>query len=246
MVISRSVRLAVVIASLALPPFSVAGTPAPSPKPLDPAVETGRAVPVPLKRPAAAGIGGAVQSNAISPEPCDVEGAVYDILPPLVGENGCGFSDQILLKEVGHSPTISLQPHARISCRLAGKITAWLAEDVAGVARRILGSDLTAIQTGPGYACRRRNNKPDGKLSEHALGTALDIAAFNLADGRTITVEDHWPEEGENSSFLRAVHQSACARFTTVLGPEADVYHLDHFHLDIGCHGKTCTYLICQ
>jgi len=251
MEISSSGMLAAAVALFALTQSSAYGSPVPAPKPLVPAAVLSNGIPVPHKRPVAAGIGRAAQqddapSEPVTPEPCEVEDAVYDLLPPLEGENGCGFSDQILLKEVGNETKVTLRPHVRISCRLAAKITSWLAKDVAGAADEILGSELEAIRTGPGYACRRRNNKPDGKLSEHALGTALDVAAFALADGRTVSVEEHWSGESDESRFLKSIHKSACDRFTTVLGPEADIYHQNHFHLDIGCHGKTCTYLICQ
>ncbi|HEY7083934.1 MAG TPA: extensin family protein [Hyphomicrobiaceae bacterium] len=35
------------------------------------------------------------------------------------------------------------------------------------------------------------------------------------------------------TDFLRAVHRSACKVFNTVLGPEANNAHLNHFHLDM-------------
>ena len=35
------------------------------------------------------------------------------------------------------------------------------------------------------------------------------------------------------TDFLRAVHRSACKAFNTVLGPEANNAHLNHFHLDM-------------
>jgi len=34
-------------------------------------------------------------------------------------------------------------------------------------------------------------------------------------------------------SFREAMKKSACARFTTVLGPGSDGYHEDHVHLDM-------------
>jgi len=37
---------------------------------------------------------------------------------------------------------------------------------------------------------------------------------------------------GPRSLFLRAIHASACITFGTVLGPEANEAHRDHFHLD--------------
>ena len=35
------------------------------------------------------------------------------------------------------------------------------------------------------------------------------------------------------TDFLRAAHRSACKLFNTVLGPEANNAHLNHFHLDM-------------
>jgi hypothetical protein len=34
-------------------------------------------------------------------------------------------------------------------------------------------------------------------------------------------------------SFLRRLHKGACGIFGTVLGPEANEAHRDHFHLDL-------------
>ena len=35
------------------------------------------------------------------------------------------------------------------------------------------------------------------------------------------------------AAFLRDIHKAACSIFTTVLGPEANKYHRNHFHLDL-------------
>jgi hypothetical protein len=54
-----------------------------------------------------------------------------------------------------------------------------------------------------------------------------------LADGRHITVREGWSGTDRDRAFLRAVHSGACREFTTVLGPDYDGYHRDHFHLDL-------------
>ncbi len=46
------------------------------------------------------------------------------------------------------------------------------------------------------YACRNRNNKRGGKLSEHAKGNAIDIAAFTLKNGETEKWRDHHRAQG--------------------------------------------------
>ncbi len=42
--------------------------------------------------------------------------------------------------------------------------------------------------------------------------------------------------------FLRAVHKAACNIFGTVLGPEANHAHKNHFHVDMAerKHGAIC------
>jgi hypothetical protein len=45
-----------------------------------------------------------------------------------------------------------------------------------------------------------------------------------------MTVLTDW--NGRYASQLRAMSQAACGPFGTVLGPEADRFHRDHFHFD--------------
>jgi hypothetical protein len=154
-----------------------------------------------------------------------------------------------------------------------------IVETAAELSREILGAELRRIETGPGYECRRRNRGAAGKISEHAYANAIDIASFELSDGRTVTVAKDWPhlplideeaetEEAEGAAeaivdapkpvppmqrastpeakFLAGLHEAACKRFTTVLGPDANADHHEHFHFDLGCHGRDCKYLICE
>ena len=103
------------------------------------------------------------------------------------------------------------------------------------------------MNVGTGYMCRNVNNGKTGNLSFHAFGDAVDVMGFTLEDGRTIDVKTAWPGTvPDGSQLIRFAHAAACTRFTTVLGPEADAQHQDHLHLDLGCHGKTCTARICQ
>ena len=59
------------------------------------------------------------------------------------------------------------------------------------------------------------------------------MSAFVLADGRRVSVVAGWNTGTENERrFLRIVHESACKRFGTVLGPAYNAAHRDHFHLE--------------
>jgi hypothetical protein len=84
------------------------------------------------------------------------------------------------------------------------------------------------------FACRNVYGRSEGRLSQHATANALDIAGFRLADGRRISVLKDWPGDSANARFLRQVRDGACKHFNTVLGPEYNAAHRNHFHLDMG------------
>ena len=66
------------------------------------------------------------------------------------------------------------------------------------------------------------------------------MRALKLADGRTIGLTDT-----QMSKPMREnLRQSACVRFTTVLGNGADAYHESHVHLDL--IERRNNYRICQ
>jgi hypothetical protein len=43
----------------------------------------------------------------------------------------------------------------------------------------------------------------------------------------------------QESKFVKAVHDDACHTFGTVLGPEANEAHKNHFHLDMKARRST-------
>jgi hypothetical protein len=108
----------------------------------------------------------------------------------------------------------------------------WRRESAAPAAREILGSDLARIEHLGAFSCRRMYGGADGPWSEHATANAIDIAAFVLADGRRISVLADWEESGPEAAFLRTVRDGACSSFATVLSPDYNAAHADHFHLD--------------
>jgi hypothetical protein len=83
------------------------------------------------------------------------------------------------------------------------------------------------------YSCRGMNDVPGARISEHAFGNALDIAAFMLADGRAITVKDGWRGTRQEQGFMHDIQETACSLFTTVLAPGSNAYHEDHMHVDL-------------
>src|SRR5271170_267144 len=138
--------------------------------------------------------------------------------------------------------TISVEEPVTIDCPMIPALDAWLADVVEPRAEARFGQAVVGITAFGAYSCRSIDNIEGAQLSEHAFGNAIDVAGFKLADGRIISIVRDWRRtESQESAFLHEVHAGACQHFTTVLGPGADVFHYNHFHLDLAMHGATNT-----
>lgn len=141
---------------------------------------------------------------------------------------GCGIADPVRLKAVGD---VRLNPPAVIDCKTAVALADWLEDAVIPELRRS-GGGLEGLKIASGYACRPRNNQAGNRLSEHGRGLAIDISAFELANGSKVSVLADWGS-GKNGRMLAAIRKKACGIFKTVLGPGSDRFHRDHLHLDV-------------
>ncbi len=170
-------------------------------------------------------------SYTASPMICDDARLVGRRLDALTHEDDerCGLENPV---EVSVVAGVEVAPPVVTGCNIATALADWLEHDVADHADTMLDASVTRIDQVSGYVCRNRNSAAKGRLSLHAVANAIDIASFHLADGAKVTVEHGWPAKDAQSEFLKASWQSACGRFGTVLGPESDEWHRDHFHLD--------------
>jgi len=149
----------------------------------------------------------------------------YSALDP-VGEGACRRADRTQLSA---SP---LQPEPAGTCALMAGFHLWVERSVRPAALKNFRSSLAGIEHYGTYSCRRLYGRDHGPWSEHATGNAIDIAAFVLADGRRIAVQDDWTDTGEEGRFLHKVRDEACEIFGTVLSPDYNAAHRDHFHFD--------------
>jgi hypothetical protein len=150
-------------------------------------------------------------------------------LPSKSFDGGCRMIDTIKLMDFG-TPTTNL---GAMTCPLASSFTDWARYGVAPAAKLYLGSEVVKIETMGTFNCRAVNGSRSGKLSEHAFANAVDVSAFVLRDGRRVSVLNGWRGSSEERAFLRRLHQSACKRFGTVLGPDYNAAHANHFHFDM-------------
>ncbi len=212
-------------------------------------------VPLPLPRPdiwpeprsfAEAVAGLDFNPAAVSDRPTDCDdrlAAMAEIapMPRLIGPEACGGADMVELEAVRlpDQRRVAIQPPALLHCGMAESVAAWLREEAAPRAAA-LGSPLAAIENYDSYECRSRNRVPGARLSEHAHGLGLDVRALHLADGRRLELTD----VAVDKPLREALRETACHRFTTVLGPGADAHHEGHIHLDV--IARRNGYRICQ
>lgn len=127
--------------------------------------------------------------------------------------------------------TVTVSGLGPVTCATSTAFAGWARYGVDRAAQQILGSRLVKIETFGSYSCR--NVAGTSRRSGHASANAIDVSGFVLGDGRRITVLAGWnggtPAERR---FLRVVHDSACKRFGTTLGPGYNAAHENHFHLE--------------
>ncbi len=167
--------------------------------------------------------------------------ATVEIMPPVLAANGCGIEDPVKLSAVmtKDKVRIAITPPAILRCPTAQAVANWVREDIVPIASS-LGAPLGGVANFDSYECRGRNRIAGAKISEHGKGNAIDIRALTLTNGKSFELTDMAVAK-EVRERLKA---SACARFTTVLGPASDGFHENHVHVDLA--ERRGGYRICQ
>lgn len=163
----------------------------------------------------------------------------------LGGPSVCG-AEQPFEMAATDDGRVTLSPVAYLRCPMIPQINRWVRQSIEPAAMRVYGSPLVELKIAGSYACRPINHASGGYLSEHGHANALDVSAFVLADGRSISVKRGWRGDDRERTFLRMVHDGACEHFTTVLSPDYDSNHHDHFHVDLARRGPDGLKIVCK
>ncbi len=167
-------------------------------------------------------------------------------ISPIGGPEGCGIAAPVMVRSLGIA---DLKPDAKLNCRFTAALYEWVRNVVQPAARRKFGQPVVAVRQLSHYACRRRGGIRKGpvRISEHSFGNAIDIGGFVLANGRRISVLHDWGNFSalfnKKAAFLQEVRDGACKYFSTVLSPNYNKAHANHFHFDLGRGGR---YKICK
>lgn len=178
--------------------------------------------------------------------PAMLQGLVEAKLLPPIQDGICKEQSPLSVTgvRVGGRTIVFSQP-AVLNCAMAMQVAQWTTR-LNGYAQSVFNTGISQLHTGTSYACRSRNNAFDAPISEHGFANALDVTGVTLDGDKRITLPRDWAGNSAEAKFMRQAHTAACGAFTTVLGPDANALHADHLHLDLGCHGRNCTYMICE
>ncbi len=155
----------------------------------------------------------------------DIKGVT---LAPIAGRlAGCGLEDGVRVESIAG---VALTQRSVMDCRTALALRTWVRDAVIPTVGRT-GGGVAALRVAAHYSCRTRNNQKGAKISEHGKGRAIDISSIVLRNGAEITVLEGW-RDARQGPILKTVHRAACGPFGTVLGPNANRFHQDHFHFD--------------
>lgn len=139
----------------------------------------------------------------------------------------CPLTDVVRVRNFG---PVTLSSSFIASCPLALSSALFVHQQARSLTQTLMGSELARIEHVGSFACRNIYHRPDARRSEHASADALDISAFQLANGQRVTVLRGWREE-KTYPWLRALLSASCDYYGNGLGPEYNAAHANHFHL---------------
>ena len=172
-------------------------------------------------------------------------GTDYTPLPQVTdpGQRDCGIARPVEVRRI--LPGVTLHGAPLMRCETARRLALWTRDFVIPAGHMLPGRPrLDSIEPGSTYDCRDIRGAEGGRLSEHALGNAVDIMALGFRNGLRVPIEPRQDQGDLFEAFQKAIRSAACLHFTTVLGPGSDAAHDDHLHLDIKT--RTGSYRLCQ
>ncbi len=148
----------------------------------------------------------------------------------------CGAEQAVVFKKGPEGFLYNARP--RVTCAMALALGRF--ETIAQqMAHEHLGTSIKRVTHVGTYSCRTMT-RFTGMVSEHSYANAIDFSTFWLADGRKLTVLNHFGKTDEPPPDARARFLRELARrlydedvFSVVLTPYFDALHRDHFHLDL-------------
>jgi hypothetical protein len=161
--------------------------------------------------------------------------------PPITGPGDCTAIDPVNVEAVllPGNQRVEFAPMVTLQCSMAQAVADWIRGDVVPTLDKF-GMTLRGVTTLESYGCRTFNGVKGAKLSEHGHANALDVQSLKLSNGTIVELTN----PTVSKALREQLRQTACSRFSTVLGNGADGFHENHVHIDL--MQRTNDYKICQ
>jgi hypothetical protein len=201
-------------------------------------------IPLPRERPEIVSGERSPAENDVTPSLCQMrlaDLAVFKPLEPITGPGECTATDVVAIEALflPDKRRVVFSPPATLRCPMAEAVAQWITKDVAPTIAS-LGTSLRSIEILGSFDCRPRNGIAGAQISEHGHANALDVRSFTLINGSVVELNS----DSASKSLRERIRDSACGRFSTVLGNGADAYHDTHVHIDL--MERSNHYKICQ
>lgn len=174
--------------------------------------------------------------TASNPQACLValelaEGLTFQHLDDLSESKECHIRPRVSLRAISGT---NLRP-VQTSCSVALRLFMWNRHVVQPAAQAHFGMQVAGLQHFDSYSCRhmRTSQGTSSQMSAHATASAIDVSGFRLENGTEITLLNSWDDD-QTQAFWREVRNGACTWFRTVLSPDYNSLHANHFHLAQG------------
>ncbi len=149
----------------------------------------------------------------------------FSAMDPLVDGERCGIANRVSLSGVGSSKLRPLET----ACETALRLAMWDQHGVQPAGQTHFGQAIRELRHIGSYNCRAIRGATN-RMSTHATAASIDIRGVVLADGTSVDLLSDWNGSVAQQGFLRDVRDAGCQWFSTVLGPEYNALHADHFH----------------
>ncbi len=154
------------------------------------------------------------------------QGGRYQSMPPLVEGERCGIANRVDLSGVGAARLRAVET----SCETALRVAMWEQHGVQPAAEAHFGQGVKELRHIGSYNCRPIRGART-RMSTHATAASIDIRGVVLADGTRIDLLSGWTGPPAQKAFFQELRDRGCQWFSTVLGPEYNALHADHFHM---------------
>ena len=143
---------------------------------------------------------------------------------------GCPLSNVVRVQRTG----VRFSAPFTLTCPVAVSWLMFERQRLQTLAEQHFGESISRIQHFGTFACRNIYHCKNARRSQHASAAAFDVAGFTTQSGVRVSVLKDWNNQSaaNKSAFLHDVHDAACDYFGTVLGPDYNAPHANHFHLD--------------